>query len=173
MHAAYIPDIFQDTTNFLLQKGTIDHNSVLSRIKAVCENYQSWFSRWQPQLESAIMQMSMSQFCENSRPRIELFCYYLQHFCIIQRLFTCLSPTAGVELEKQVAKSAKQLLNIHEQYVKSGQPKYRIQTSVFVAKTILATTDRWSFGIYISNTSPTIDHGIFLQWCKTLGRSVN
>jgi hypothetical protein len=85
----------------------------------------------------------------------------------------CLDPTIGVELEERVADSARRLLDIYEQYDKGGQPKYRIETSVFIAGTILATTDRWRRGISGSSTSPTIDPRIFLEWCKILRRSVD
>jgi hypothetical protein len=173
MHAAHIPDIFRDTTNLLLHKGTVDQKSILSRTKAVHENYQNWYSYWHLQLESAVEEMSMFQFHENTRPRIELFCCYLEHFCIIQRLFMCLNPTASVELEEGVAESARRLLEIYEQYAKSGQPKYRIETSVFIARTILATTDRWRLGISGSSMSPTIDPRIFLEWCEILRRNVD
>jgi hypothetical protein len=173
MHAAYIPEIFQNTTNILLQKGAIDLESVLSRTKAIHKNYRSWYSFWQLQLESAVMGMSSIQFCENTKYRIELFCCYLQYFCIIQRLLVCLDPTAGVELEEEVAESAKRILDIYEQYGKSGHPKYRLETSAFIARTILATTIRWSIGISGSSTAPTLDPRIFLEWCEALRRSVD
>jgi hypothetical protein len=173
MHAAYIPDVFQDTANLLVHKGTIDHKSVLSRIKVVHENFQNWYFYWQPELEFAVMEMSIFRFRENTRPQIELLCCYLEHFCIIQRLFACLDPTVGVQLEEGVAESAGRLLEIYEQYARSGQPKYRIGTSVFIARTILATTDRWRLGMSGSNTSPNIDTRIFFEWCETLQRSVD
>jgi hypothetical protein len=173
MHAAYIPDIFQDTTNLLLHQGTIDHKVVLSKLKAVHENYQNWYSCRQAQLESAVVKMSNFQFCDNTRPQIELLCCYLEHFCIIQRLLACVNPTAGVDLEERAAESARHLLEIYDQYAESGQLKYRIEISVFFARTILATTDRWRLGISKSSASPTIDAKIFLEWCEILQRSLN
>lgn len=172
MHAAYIPDIFRDTANLLFHKDNIDHRSVLTRLEILQEKYQDWYSLWQSQLESALMEMSTFQLCETTRPQVELFCCYFQHFCIIQRLLTCLDPASGFELEKGATESARRLLAIYEQYVKSGQPKYRMKISVFVARTILTTTDRWRLAISRSCTSSTIGPRIFLEWCETWRRSV-
>lgn len=173
MRAAYIPNIFQETTNVLLHKGAIDCNLILSRTTALLQQYRDWYSYWQLQLGSAVMESSMVEISENIRRWIELFCYYLQHICIIQRLFTCINPVVGAGLEEETIRSANQILHIYTQYVRSGQPQYRIGISVLVAKGVLATTNQWGPRILNSSTSSTIEPRIFLDWCKTLRRSVS
>jgi hypothetical protein len=175
MHAAYLPDIFRDMTNLILHNSTVGHKSLLSRVKTVLENYKNWYSHWQLQLETAAMETSafQFQFPEKTRSQVELLCCYLEHFCLIQRLLICLNPISGTEQEEVIVKAAQRILVIYDLYVKGGQPKYCIEISIFVARAILATTDRWKLSISSSETSPTIDSGTFLQWCEILGRKVD
>jgi hypothetical protein len=175
MHAAHIPCIFHDATFLIVHKGTVDHVDLMSRTKSVCEEYQKWHLRWQPQLVAAVGEISALQISEFSISQIEIFCSYLEHVCIINRILLALDPATGIELEKAVVASARYLLEIYKQYNGIGQPKYRMGLSAFVAETILKTTDRWSIELSNSNTNrcANIEPAVFLEWCEILGRKVD
>jgi hypothetical protein len=173
MHAAHIPDIFHDTTLLIVHRATVDREKLMIRTSNVRENYSAWYQRWQSQLEHAVEDMSANQISEFQRSQIELFCCYLEQFCLIFRLHLALSPSAGVELEEAVAEKSRLLLSIYTEYAAIGQPKYRMGLSAFIAKTILNTTDQWLVELSSSSTALTIQPTLFTKWCEHLRRKVD
>lgn len=167
MCAAHIPLIFRDTTNKIFH--TYDVNDELqSRIKSLSEKYQRWYLQWGLDLESAVEELLAGQISEVTILKIEIYCDYLAHFCLVNRLLSALDPDKGEEVEEAVVEASRRLLATFGQYVLLGQPQYRMGLSVFVARATLCTTNQWKAGI--SGSVSTVDARTFRSWCAALRR---